>query len=30
MEAIAIYEVHDGKIAKVTFISGKKTPGEKL
>jgi hypothetical protein len=30
MEAIAIYEVHDGKIAKVTFISGKKTQGEKL
>ncbi|WP_211472821.1 nuclear transport factor 2 family protein [Collimonas humicola] len=30
MEAIAIYEVHDGKIAKVTFISGKKTPGENL
>ncbi|HWW04235.1 nuclear transport factor 2 family protein [Collimonas sp.] len=30
MEAIAIYEVHDGKIAKVTFISGEKTPGEKL
>lgn len=30
MEAIAIYEVDDGKIAKVTFISGKKTPGEKL
>ncbi|MFC5474769.1 nuclear transport factor 2 family protein [Paraherbaspirillum soli] len=30
MEAIAIYEVHDGKIAKVTLISGKKTPGEKL
>ncbi len=30
MEAIAIYEVRDGKIAKVTFISGKKTPGEKL
>jgi hypothetical protein len=30
MEAIAIYEVHDGKIAKVTFISGEKTPGAKL
>jgi len=30
MEAIAMYEVHDGKIAKVTFIYGKKTPGEKL
>ncbi|PFH12455.1 hypothetical protein BCF11_4939 [Collimonas sp. PA-H2] len=30
MEAIAIYEVEDGKIAKVTFISGKKTPGAKL
>lgn len=30
MEAIAIYEVHDGKIAKVTFISGKRTPGEEL
>lgn len=30
MEAIAIYEVHDGKIAKVSFIFGKKTPGEKL
>lgn len=29
-EAIAIYEVRDGKIAKVTFISGKKTPGETL
>ena len=30
MEAIAMYEVHDGKIAKVTFIYGKKTPGEEL
>ncbi len=30
MEAIAIYEVLNGKIAKATFISGKKTPGEKL
>lgn len=30
MEAIAIYEVQDGKIAKVTFIHGKKTPGETL
>ena len=30
MEAIAIYEVRDGKIAKVTFISGPKQPGAKL
>ena len=30
MEAIAIYEVRDGKIAKVTFISGSKVPGAKL
>jgi hypothetical protein len=30
MEAIAIYEVSDGKIVKATFIYGKKTPGEKL
>ncbi|WP_197481632.1 nuclear transport factor 2 family protein [Collimonas pratensis] len=30
MQAIAIYEVRDGKIAKVTFISGKRTPGETL
>lgn len=29
-EAIAIYEVRDGKIAKVTFIPGKKALGEKL
>ena len=29
-EAIAIYEVRDGKIVKVTFIAGKKMPGEKL
>lgn len=29
-EVIAIYEVRDGKIVKVTFIAGKKTPGEKL
>jgi hypothetical protein len=29
-EAIAIYEVRAGKISKVTFISGKKTPGEQL
>jgi hypothetical protein len=30
MEAIAIYEVSDGEIAKATFIVGEKTPGEKL
>jgi hypothetical protein len=30
LEAIAIYEVRDGKIARVTFIPGKKEPGEKL
>jgi hypothetical protein len=30
MQAIAIYEVQDKKIAKVTFISGKRTPGETL
>jgi hypothetical protein len=30
LEAIAIYEVRDGKIAKVTFIPGKKALGEKL
>jgi uncharacterized protein (TIGR02246 family) len=30
IEAIAIYEVRDGKIAKVTFISGPKQPGAKL
>ena len=30
MEAIAIYEVRDGKIAKVTFISGPRTVGGKL
>lgn len=29
-EVIAIYEVSEGKIVKVTFISGKKTVGEKL
>ena len=29
-EVVAIYEVKDGKIAKVTFIPGKKTVGEKL
>ena len=29
-EVIAIYEVREGKIAKVTFIPGKRTPGEKL
>jgi len=30
MEAIAIYEVKDGKISRVTFIFGPKTPGAKL
>lgn len=30
MEAIAIYEVKDGKIVKVTFIYGPKLPGAKL
>lgn len=30
MQAIAIYEVRDEKIAKVTFISGKRTLGETL
>jgi len=30
MQAIAMYEIHEGKIAKVTFISGKRTPGETL
>jgi hypothetical protein len=30
MEAIAIYEVRDGKIVKVTFIPGPKTVGAKL
>jgi hypothetical protein len=29
MEAIAIYEVRDMKIAKVTFISGPRTVGAK-
>lgn len=29
-EAIAIYEVRDGKIRKVTFISGKAVPGATL
>ena len=30
MEAIAIYEVKEGKIVKVTFITGPRTPGAKL
>jgi hypothetical protein len=30
MEAIAMYEVHDGKIAKVTFIYGKKNTGRRV
>lgn len=29
LEAIAIYEVSNGKIAKVTFISGKTKPGRR-
>jgi uncharacterized protein (TIGR02246 family) len=30
MEAVVIYQVRDGKIVKVTFISGAKTPGASL
>lgn len=30
MQAIANVEVHDKKIAKLTFISGKRTSGETL
>ncbi|MFZ6689799.1 nuclear transport factor 2 family protein [Undibacterium sp. SXout11W] len=30
LEAIVIYEAREDKIAKITFIPGKKTPGEEL